>query len=124
MRLFKICSLNSFKANKLTAALITAVFVLSAALAVTFVTERKLAAENAPALHLGDPLPENLFVELARVINPSVVNISSTYMPKRQFRQAPLPFNDPFFQMFQNMFPWIRFKGEIARVITVFLRGK
>lgn len=35
-----------------------------------------------PKLKLADPLPSNLFVELARVINPAVVNISTTQLPK------------------------------------------
>src|SRR6185437_15949395 len=91
---------------KFTIFLLAIVFALVGALTATLLNEHKLAAEDAPHLHLGDPLPENLFVELGRVINPSVVNISSTYMPKRQsFQQNPLPYNDPFFQMFQGMLP-------------------
>ena len=34
--------------------------------------------KTPPAMKLSDPLPGNLFVELARVINPAVVNISTT----------------------------------------------
>ncbi len=34
--------------------------------------------KNPPVMKLSDPLPANLFVELARVINPAVVNISTT----------------------------------------------
>ncbi len=34
--------------------------------------------KTPPTMKLSDPLPANLFVELARVINPAVVNISTT----------------------------------------------
>ena len=34
--------------------------------------------KTPPAMKLSDPLPGNLFVELARVINPAVVNISTS----------------------------------------------
>ncbi len=112
MRLFKTSNSNSSKPNSsrarqgLTLVLVALIFALAGALATSLFTVHKLAAEDAPHLHLGDPLPENLFVELGRVINPSVVNISSSYMPKRQrFQQNPLPYNDPFFQMFQDMLP-------------------
>src|SRR4051794_29444340 len=37
-----------------------------------------IQAPSLPALKKGDPLPENLFVELAKIINPATVNIFTT----------------------------------------------
>ncbi len=53
-----------------------------------------------PKLKPGEPLPHDLFVKLNRMINPAVVNIQTTYLPKQQ-RRTP-PFNDPMFEFFQQ----------------------
>lgn len=46
---------------------------------------------NLPKLKPTDPLPANLFVELARAVNPAVVNIYTAYMPRdRAFQRDPL----------------------------------
>ncbi len=45
--------------------------------------EGVLPATPAPILKVNDPLPANLFVELAKVINPSVVNISTSSLARR-----------------------------------------
>lgn len=62
-----------------------------------------LWADNAtgpmPKLKGGDPLPANLFVELAKNVNPAVVNIYTTYLPKGRPRN---PFNDPMFDIFEQ----------------------
>lgn len=50
-----------------------------------------------PAMKLNDPLPANLFVELARVMNPSVVNISTSAILRRGNR-------DPFFDMLEQLY--------------------
>lgn len=42
-----------------------------------------LPAAPLPTLKLNDPLPSNLFVELAKAINPSVVNISTSALARR-----------------------------------------
>lgn len=42
-----------------------------------------LPANPLPTLKLNDPLPGNLFVELAKSINPSVVNISTSALARR-----------------------------------------
>ncbi len=49
------------------------------------------------ALQPGDALPADLFIKLAKVVNPTVVNIATT-----QFIKYPvsIPFNDPFFEFF------------------------
>jgi serine protease Do len=51
------------------------------------------SAVELPKIKPGDPLPANLFVELAKLINPAVVNISTTYLPHGRQMQ------DPFFDM-------------------------
>lgn len=67
----------------------------------------KIAADSAvttlPKLKGSDPLPANLFVELAKRVNPAVVNIYTTYLPKRSAN----PYgNDPMMEMFEQfMFP-------------------
>ena len=52
----------------------------------------------APSLKLNDPLPANLFVELAKAINPSIVNISTSVIP--QGRSA----RDPMAEMFEQFY--------------------
>ncbi|MCX7978781.1 MAG: trypsin-like peptidase domain-containing protein, partial [Bdellovibrionaceae bacterium] len=41
-------------------------------------------------MKLGDPMPENLFTELARIINPAVVNISTSAIARGQLMRDPL----------------------------------
>jgi serine protease Do len=55
----------------------------------------------SPALKFGDPMPANAFVELAKMINPAVVNISTTTMPKMRRGVQP---RDPFFDMLQEFY--------------------
>ncbi len=84
-----------------------ALIIATAVITFTFTSRIKSAdAESAPKMNLGSPLPENLFVELAKLINPTVVNISSSRLPHPQQRQrrAPNPGQDPFFDMFQDFF--------------------
>ena len=45
---------------------------------------------------LGDPLPRNLWVELSKLVNPAVVSITTTSVPK-QPAQGPLPRSDSRF---------------------------
>ncbi len=52
-----------------------------------------------PVLKLGEPLPANLFVELGRVVNPAVVNISTKIRP-RQMQM----YRDPFFDMLEQLY--------------------
>lgn len=53
--------------------------------------------KTPPALKLSDPLPANLFVELGRVINPAVVNISTTTTMRNQMR-------DPLMDMLEQFY--------------------
>ena len=59
------------------------------------------AQKNVPAasLKFGDPLPANAFVELAKLINPAVMNIFSTTTP-RMMRQD----RDPFYDMLEQLY--------------------
>jgi serine protease Do len=56
---------------------------------------------SSPALKFGDPLPANAFVELAKIINPAVVNISTSTLPKQSRRGM---YQDPFFDMLQEFY--------------------
>jgi serine protease Do len=55
--------------------------------------------KEAPKLKLSEPLPANLFVELARVVNPAVVNISTTALPKNSPRMR-----DPMMDLFEQFY--------------------
>lgn len=66
-------------------------------------TEAQTLPKTPPSLKLNDPLPGNLFVELGRVINPTVVNISTSVIPRgRMMRRDPLM---DLFQEFYGMQP-------------------
>lgn len=68
----------------------------------SFLFSSNLFAQSAPKLKLSDPLPQNLFVELAKALNPSVVNISTTSLPKqRQGFQQGNPYQG-FFEQFMG----------------------
>ncbi len=60
-------------------------------------------------LQSGDPLPADLFIKLAQIINPTVVNISTSQLVKQP---SITPFNDPFFEFFFS--PYIRPPRERA----------
>lgn len=55
--------------------------------------------KDPPKLKLSDSLPANLFVELAKAINPAVVNISTTALPKNMPRQR-----DPMLDMLEQLY--------------------
>lgn len=46
-----------------------------------------------------DPLPANAFIELAKIVNPAVVNISTTTLPKGMRGQR-----DPFYDMLEQFY--------------------
>jgi serine protease Do len=56
-----------------------------------------LPAQPTPQLKLNDPLPANLFVELAKAINPSVVNISTSAVINRSAK-------DPMQEMLERFY--------------------
>lgn len=55
-------------------------------------------AKAPPAMKLGDPLPGNLFVELAKIINPTVVNISTSAKVRGP------RFRDPMMELFEQFY--------------------
>lgn len=60
-------------------------------------------AQITQKLNPSEPLPSKTFVELAKIINPVVVNIStSTVMRPRGFGGPGGGFRDPFFEMFEQ----------------------
>lgn len=58
-------------------------------------------AKQSPTMKLGDPLPANLFVELARVVNPSVVSVAADIRPQRM-RRGGFGGRDPFFDLLEE----------------------
>ena len=54
--------------------------------------------KTPPALKLGEPLPANLFIELAKAINPSVVNISTSVIPRGRM------YRDPMLEMLEQFY--------------------
>ncbi|HRO66953.1 MAG TPA: trypsin-like peptidase domain-containing protein, partial [Pseudobdellovibrionaceae bacterium] len=52
---------------------------------------------KSPSLKAGDALPSNIFVELAKAINPGVVNISTSAIPKNVQR-------DPMLEMLERFY--------------------
>lgn len=55
-----------------------------------------------PTIRPGDPLTANAFVELAKAINPAVVNIFTTSMPRGGMGGG--RYNDPFFDMLERFY--------------------
>ncbi len=56
-------------------------------------------AKSLSKIKPGEPLPANRFTELAKVVNPAVVNINTTQLPK-QTEIDPRLRRDPFFEFF------------------------
>lgn len=76
------------------------VFVLSAC---TFMVDQKSEAQKSTqpkSLNFGDPLPANAFIELAKLANPAVVNISTMVTPRQSLRGP----RDPFFDMLEQFY--------------------
>jgi serine protease Do len=60
-------------------------------------------AQITPKMNPGEPLPSKTFVELAKLINPVVVNISTSTIPRFQrYGGRPGGPRDPFFEMFEQ----------------------
>jgi serine protease Do len=54
-----------------------------------------------PTIRMGDPLPVNAFIELAKAVNPAVVNIYTSTMPRGRGRNG---MNDPFLEMLERFY--------------------
>jgi serine protease Do len=63
--------------------------------------QAQVPQKNPPAMKLSDPLPANLFVELGRIINPAVVNISTLAVPKMQNYRGG---RDPMLDMLEQFY--------------------
>ena len=76
-------------------------FIFGVALAALLASTTHLAAQSAPRLKLGDPLPANLFSELARTMNPTVVNISTSSLAQTRsgLRHG---YRDPIMEFFER----------------------
>lgn len=72
-------------------------FAMSVALAVP--GQAQTFPKDPPKLKLSEPLPGNLFQELAKAINPAVVNISTTALPKNVGRMR-----DPMLDMLEQLY--------------------
>ncbi len=57
-------------------------------------------SKTPPVMKLSDPLPANLFVELSRVINPTVVNISTSVLPSK----VQPGMRDPMLDMLEQLY--------------------
>ncbi len=69
--------------------------ILSASLSV----QAQNLPKDPPKLNLTAPLPANLFVELAKAINPAIVNISTTALPRNNPR-----LRDPMMDMLEQLY--------------------
>lgn len=69
------------------------------ALALSVQGQAQQLPKDPPKLKLSEPLPGNLFVELAKAINPAVVNISTTALPKNSPRMR-----DPMLDMLEQLY--------------------
>lgn len=76
-------------------------FILALVTAGLLISSSALAAP--PDLKFGAPLPANAFVELAKAVNPAVVNISTSTLPRQRSRGGPQG-RDPFFDMLQQFY--------------------
>lgn len=64
----------------------------------SYTTEAQFTSKPPPPLKLSDPLPANLFIELAKNVNPTVVNISTSAIA----RGARL--RDPMMELFEQFY--------------------
>lgn len=79
---------------------LAAVFCVFAFSGLAMAADPSGPATTFPKLKSSDPLPSGLFIDLAKAINPSVVNIFTTYMPRDRMMRD--PYRDPFFDLFEQ----------------------
>jgi serine protease Do len=73
---------------------------LSGILLAAGLSQAQVPQKAPPTMKLSDPLPGNLFVELGRVINPAVVNISTLAVPKMSNYMQ----RDPMLEMLEQFY--------------------
>ncbi|MBL7542558.1 MAG: trypsin-like peptidase domain-containing protein [Bdellovibrionaceae bacterium] len=64
----------------------------------SFNTEAQFTSKPPPPLKLSDPLPANLFIELAKNVNPTVVNISTSAIARGT------RLRDPMMELFEQFY--------------------
>ncbi|MFN7728204.1 MAG: trypsin-like peptidase domain-containing protein [Bdellovibrio sp.] len=69
--------------------------------AFTFLFQGFAYAQKPPIIKAGEPLSANAFVELAKLVNPAVVNISTSFAPRKMNRGQQ---RDPFFDMLEQFY--------------------
>lgn len=74
-------------------------FLILSMILVAPAAQTQTLPKEPPKLKLSDPMPANLFVELAKAINPAVVNISTTALPKAQMGRR-----DPMLEMLEQFY--------------------
>ncbi len=79
--------------------ILTVLILAGGFLTFDFNSSAQVPQRTPPAMKLSDPLPGNLFVELSRIINPAVVNISTSILPRRT--QA---MRDPMLDMLERLY--------------------
>jgi serine protease Do len=78
-------------------------FAVFAAVLTCTLIYAQTAIPTFPKLKDTDPLPAGLFINLAKVVNPAVVNIYTTYgMPDSRMYGGGDPYRDPFFDLFEQ----------------------
>ncbi|KHD88278.1 MAG: serine protease MucD [Bdellovibrio sp. ArHS] len=75
------------------------ILLLAVSLTTPVTEAQTVLPKDAPKLKLSDPLPGNLFVELAKAVNPAVVNISTTALPKNMPGRR-----DPMLDMLEQLY--------------------
>ena len=90
--------ISGFRNFKLSSLFIFFVLIISLFNLGFFLYHKNLNADSLiKKLKPGEPLPADIFIKMAKIINPAVVNISTTQLNSA----APFPyFNDPFFDFF------------------------
>lgn len=74
-------------------------FILTLILSLNSNAQTPAFPKNPPVLKLSDPMPTNLFVELAKAVNPTVVNISTSAVLRGQMGAR-----DPMMELFEQFY--------------------
>lgn len=74
---------------------------LLGALALAIPLATSAQSKTLPPIGAGEPLPANRFIELAKIVNPAIVNISTTSTRQRMQRPGG-QMRDPFFDLFEQ----------------------
>lgn len=65
-------------------------------------SQAEMPQKTPPPMKLSEPLPANIFSELARIINPAVVNISTSSTPRQGRFRSPI---EELFEQFYGLQP-------------------